>query len=352
MPGWSWRRLAGMRPAVLGLGLVLCACRAPSRRFAFEHPAMGTTFRIVLYDRDEGHAGRAAEAAFQRVDALEDVLSDYRDSSELSRLGRASDEGAPTTAIPVSAELWDVLTAADGIARDSDGAFDITVGPLVGMWRRAFRQEQRPTDARIEEALAAVGHGKIERIDGQRVRLLARGMRLDVGGIGKGYALDRALAELGGHGIDRALLDGGGDLLAGAPPPGERGWHVRIVGLEAGEAECLELAHAALATSGDLERFALIDGVRVSHVIDPRSGEAVSERRLVSVLAPSATEADAWATALSVLGEEGLGALEEGRARAARILVRREGAQHDEVFRGSAFPVGLSCGHPRDPSDP
>lgn len=339
-----------MRSALLALAL--CACRAPAQRFAFEHPAMGTTFRIVLYDRDEVHAARAAQAAFGRVDALEDVLSDYRETSELTRLGHASDRQAPTDPVPVSAELWDVLTAAETVARDSDGAFDVTVGPLVALWRRALRQEERPAAARMADARAAVGFEKLERLDGRRVRLLARGMRLDVGGIGKGYALDEALEELGRHGIACALLDGGGDLLAGAPPPGRRGWHVEIVGLAAGQSECLEIARAALATSGDLERYALIDGQRTSHVIDPRSGEALVERRLVSVLAPRATDADAWATALSVLGAPGLPALEAGSGRSARIVVRREGAPRDEVSRSASFPARLSCSHPSGPSAP
>jgi len=328
---------------------MLGACAsAPLERFEFARPAMGTEFRLVFFARDGARASIAAEAAFARIAALERVLSDYDPSSELARLGRRSDEGAPTESIPVSDELFALLSTAEDVARASGGAFDVTVGPLSRLWRRAQRQGEPPGEARLSEAMQAVGFEKLllER-EARSVRLLARGMRLDPGGIGKGLALDAALGVLAEHGIERALVVGGGDVAASAAPPGRAGWNVGIAGLDSAEpahdraGTRLLLAHAALSTSGDLVRSFELDGVRYAHILDPRTGGALTERRLASVLAPRAARADAWATALAVLGPPGLAALAREQGVDGRIaLLRPEGV---ELFASAHFPSALSC---------
>jgi len=321
-----------------------CASRA-LERFEFSRPAMGTEFRIVLHAPDAERARRAAEAAFARIEALDRTLSDYKPESELSRLGARSDGPEAAAWTPVSEDLFGVLELSQELARASGGAFDLTAGPLTRLWRRARRQGELPDARRLEEARASVGFARLE-LDprGRRARLGTPGMRLDPGGIGKGVALDAALEVLATHGLRRALVVGGGEMRAGEPPPGARGWRVELVGLEPGS-EALELARAGLATSGDLSQALVLDGVHHSHILDPRTGHALSERRLVSVIGPSATWTDALATTLSVLGpEEGLAFLARYPGYAARIQVERHG--RIEVLRSASFPAGLSCPTP------
>jgi thiamine biosynthesis lipoprotein len=335
------------RSALALLGSLAAACASAPTRFAFSRGAMGTEFQLVFYADEAGAAARAAEAAFTRIEALERVLSDYREESELSRLGARSDDAVPTDWIPVSPELFAFLETACEVARASDGAFDVTVGPLSRLWRHAQRQGEPPAPGRVAEARRAVGHAKLElrRATGS-VRLLARGMRLDPGGIGKGFALDAALAVLAEHGIERALVVGGGDVAARAAPPGRAGWSVAIAGLDSAEpvhdraAAELLLAHAALSTSGDLVRSFEHAGTRHSHVLDPRTGLAVTGRRLASVLAPSAARADAWSTALAVLGPPGLDVLAREPDTLGRLALL--GPDGVELFESAGFPGELS----------
>lgn len=338
-----------MRLALFLALLFAPACRGPAlTRQAFAQGAMGTEFRIVLYAPDEASARAAAEAAFARIAALDSALSDYRAESELSRFARSSDGPLAGPWVPLSPELFAVLAASAEVARASAGAFDVTVGPLVLLWRRARRQEELPSAEALAAARARVGFEALELDPARRAaRLMRPGMRLDLGGIAKGYALDEARRVLAEHGLERVLIDGGGDLLAGAPPPGERGWKVAIAGLDSADpledrasAE-LELAHAALATSGDLERSFELGGRRFSHILDPRTGEALTERRLVSVRAPSGMEADAWATALSVLGPAGFEVFPRRPGWRARLACAS--ADGVRVFESSTSTGALSC---------
>jgi thiamine biosynthesis lipoprotein len=337
------------RPPFVLFCCALAACAsAPLQRFEFARAAMGTEFHLSFFAPDAGRAAAAAEAAFARIAALDSALSDYDPESELSRLGARSDGGAPTAWIPVSAELFELLATAEDVARASGGAFDVTIGPCTHLWRRAQRQGELPDDVRLERALGAVGHGKLALDRRARsVRLLAPAMRLDPGGIGKGFALDEALRVLAGHGIERALVVGGGDVAAGAGPPGRAGWNVAVAGLDSVEpahdraAAALVLAHAALSTSGDLVRSFELGGVRYAHILDPRTGRALTERRLASVLAPSAARADAWATALAVLGPPGLAALAREPLSAGRVAVL--GPDGVALFESPGFPRVLSC---------
>jgi thiamine biosynthesis lipoprotein len=304
----------------LALGLACAACGAPGarlERFSFARPAMGTEFRIVLYAADEARARAASQAAFARIDELERVLSDYDPESEASRLARAAPVGV---AVDVSPDLYAVLARAAAVSRASDGAFDVTVGPLVRLWRRAGRQAELPSPERLAEAARAVGYAHLTLSDG-RVALGVPGMRLDFGGIGKGYALDAALAALEARGVTRALVDGGGDVRVGAAPPGRAGWRVEVRALDvSGAPLVLELAHAALATSGDTERYVELAGLRYSHIVDPATGLGLTRRAAASVVAADGATADAWASAACVGG----GARALGWAAAQDFEVRTE----------------------------
>lgn len=280
---------------VLILPAVMAApgdCQAQAR-YEYQHRQMGTLFRLVLYSADSAQAGRAAEAAFARIDSLNATFSDYRAESELSRLGLLSDSLQDW--IAVSPDMEKVLRQAQSVSARTDGAFDLTIGPLSRLWRRAFRQGEFPDSLALEAAREMVGHQKLEiHPEEPWVRLLRPGMRLDAGGIAKGFAVDEAMAVLRQHGLGAALVDGGGDLLAGEAPPGEKGWKIVIAG-----DTVLAVCNRAVATSGDTYRYLEWQGRRYSHIIDPRTGLGVAHGKQVTVLAPSCTLADALASALS-----------------------------------------------------
>lgn len=314
----------GMKLALLGLGLAgSLGCAAPPlERHEYEDAAMGTLFRIVLYAESRERADAAAQAAFEKVHELDARLSDYREESELSRLSAASGDGELHS---VSEDLWRVLTLALEVAEESDGAFDVTAGPVIGLWRRARRQGELPDAARLEKALEATGWRHV-RLDprARAVELERPGMKLDFGGIAKGYALDAALDVLAEHEIERALVDGGGDVAVRRAPPGERGWRVEIrpLGDEAASV-ALVLENAAVATSGDAFQALVVDGVRYSHIVDPRTGRALSTRASASVVARDGALSDALATATCVLGPEAGLALCERRGAEARVTLER-----------------------------
>jgi thiamine biosynthesis lipoprotein len=286
---------------VLLVLLAGCALgRAAPRRFEYRQRHMGIEARLVLYAPDEREAADAARAAFGRIARLDSLMSDYRSDSELSRLSARA--GGPP--VPVSDELFLVLARAQALARLSDGAFDVTVGPLVRLWRQARRTATLPSPAELAEARSRVGwrHLRLDSV-ARTAHLLRPGMLLDLGGIAKGYAADEALRALRAAGVERALVEMGGDLVAGAPPPGEPGWHV-TVSSAAPERAPLPLARRALSTSGDTEQFVEIGGVRYSHVVDPATGLGLRSRVAATVLAPDGITADALSTALTILGPE------------------------------------------------
>ena len=298
--------------------LALASPSAAAQRFEFEEPHMGTLVRLVVYAADQAPASAAARAAFDRVAELDAALSDYRDASEVSRLARAA--GGPP--VPVGPDLFAVLDRAQEVARRSGGAFDVTVGPLVRLWRRTLRTGDWPDPDRRAEALSCVGTGKMHLEPAARtVRLDRAGMRIDLGGIAKGYAGDQALRVLRALEVSSALVAVGGDVVAGDAPPGEAGWVVEIQPDEANRAgERLLLRQAAVSTSGDREQWVERDGVRYSHILDPRTGIGLTGGRRATVVAPEGVTADSLATAACVLGRAEAVALVEGTPGAVAIV--------------------------------
>jgi FAD:protein FMN transferase len=282
---------------------------------------MGQPIKILLYAPDEPAANRAAEAAFARIAELDRVMSDYQPQSELSRLSATAGSGQ---AVPLSADLWLVLDRSQRLAERTDGAFDITVGPYVRLWRRARREKELPSDARLAEARQAVGYRNL-RLDDERrtAELLAPHMRLDLGGIAVGYAVDEAMAVLGSQGIRRALIDASGDILVSDSPPGESGWRVGIAPLDAEgpPSRYLSLRMTAVTTSGDAFQHVVIAGRRYSHIVDPHTGLGLTDRGSVTVVARDCITADSFATAVSVLGpKRGLKLIDETPGAAALIV--------------------------------
>ena len=318
---WGGPRWA---PWCCALALLLAGCAGTrARRFEYQRPHMGTPFRLVLYASDGVRADAAAEAAFARIAELDSILNDRDPASELSRLSRSSRGGAPTEPISLSNELWTVLERASELGARTDGAFDVTVGPYVRLWRRAGRQEELPSPERLRQASRAVG-GQRLRLDPARrsARLLAADMHLDLGGIAKGYALDEALRVLRRLGVRSALVDGGGDVAVGEAPPGLPGWRIAIWD-PPGEtpAAAIELSHAAIATSGDSARSVEIDGIRYSHIVDPRTGLGLTGGISATAIAPRGMDADALASALCVLGPgRGIELIDATPGAEARVL--------------------------------
>jgi thiamine biosynthesis lipoprotein len=292
------------------------------KRCEFAQPHMGTLFQIIVYAPDDETAQKAATDAFARIASLNAIMSDYDNTSELMRL--CAQAGGPP--VPVSAELFFVLSKAQEVSRQSDGAFDVTVGPVVKLWRTARKQRKLPDAKKLAEARALVGWRNI-RLDKDKrtVQLLKPGMKLDLGGIAKGYAADEALAVLKKHGIERALVAAGGDIAVSGPPPGAHGWKVAILPLR-GEKDPgrLILHHAAVSTSGDAEQYVEIDGKRYSHIVDPRTGIGLLGRMGATVVARRGIDADSLTKVVAVLGpEKGIKIIEAKEGVSARMVTKK-----------------------------
>jgi FAD:protein FMN transferase len=293
------KKIGSAGPLPYGRGSVLIAillaCVARAERFEAAEPHMGTVVRITIYA-----AGDAAlKPAFARIAQLDDELSDYKPTSELNILCRTAHDRP----VAVSQDLYRLLEAAQHLAERSDGAFDVTIGPVTHLWRRG--------DLPDRETLARCGWRNLVLRNGTAWLTLA-GMQLDLGAIAKGYAADEALAVLRARGVKRALVAVSGDIAAGDPPPGKKGWTIKV---EPGGREVL-LNNAAISTSGDDEQFIDVGGVRYSHILDPKTGLGLTNHLAVTVIAKRGLDADPLATTLSILGEQ------RGRAMLERYYPR------------------------------
>jgi thiamine biosynthesis lipoprotein len=319
------------RPLIVLIAALVFSCSAVAyadaspalSRFEFIEAHMAVDFRIVLYAADEAAAKQAAAAAFARIKQLDWMLSDYNADSELSRL---SDTAPSPEPVHVSDDLWRVLSRAKQAAEQTSGAFDCTVGPVVKLWRRARRTGELPPTEAIAAAREAVGD-RFLKLDAKNhtAQLLKPKMRLDLGGIAKGYAADAALAILKERGITRSLVAGSGDIAVGDPPPGKKGWRIGIAPLDptSPPRRYVLVANAGVSTSGDSMQHVEIGGRRYSHVINPRTGTALTDHCSVSVIAPDATASDALSTGVSVLGpKEGI-AVADKLPGTASLIVRK-----------------------------
>lgn len=300
-------RVTVQKASLLASLSVLAGCstlpQQKLERFEYSQAQMGLDFRITMYAPEESAAEAAAKDAYARIAQLNSVLSDYDSDSELSKLSHTSGMGKWQ---PVSPDLWHVLEAGQLLAKRSNGAFDLTVGPSVNLWRRARRQHKLPSTNLLEEMRDRVGYQNLLLDPVRHAAMLTKqNMRLDAGGIAKGFALDEALKVLIDHGLTHAMIHAGGDMVFGDSPPDLPLWEIQLPNfVNAGPAPVVELKNCALATSGDLNQFVEIDGVRYSHIVDPRTGVGLTNRSLVHVIAPHATTSDSLSTAISVLGPQ------------------------------------------------
>ncbi len=317
-------------------------------RFEFTQIQMGMPFRIVLYAPDADSANAAARAAYARIRQLNGIMSDYEPDSELMRLCRTAGSGK---AVPVSPDLLAVLSHSLALSKKSDGAFDVTVGPLVRLWRKARRTKSIPTDDELAAAREVVGYRHL-RIDEKAgtVELLKKGMQLDLGGLAVGYAIDDVLKLLKARGISSALIDGSGDIGVGEAPPGTSGWRIGIAPLDADKepSRFVILKNAAVTTSGDAFQFVEFDRKRYSHIVDPKTGLGLVDRSSVTVLARNCTIADSYTKAVAVLGPaRGLALIDDTPGAAAIVVRAPEGevetheSKHlgDYIFEGAERPA-------------
>ena len=253
---------------------------------------MGTTFVITLYSTSRQLSQNAMDQAFDRIKKLNSVFSDYIEQSETSQL--SANAGKRTT---VSDDLWYLIRLSKRLSRQSKGAFDVSIGPLSKLWRRAIRQQRFPDSINLAQAKNLVNYKWIKLFPAkQQVKLKKKGMRLDFGAIAKGYAIDQAYQSLKENGITIALVDGGGDLFIGDPPPASS-WDIKDH-----NGKPLQIkAQTAVASSGDSFQNLQWDGSKYSHIINPKTGLGMKNSNTVTVAASKATVADALSSTLSVL---------------------------------------------------
>ncbi len=289
-------------------------------------PHMGTLMRIKLYASDQAAAQQGFRAAFDRIAQLDEILSDYNTASELNRVAATAFEHP----VRVSDDLARVVEASLQVSERSDGAFDITLGPLTHLWRQARHDRIVPSPAAVQAAKARCGYRKLHfNPAAQTVKLDSPQMQFDVGGIGKGYAADEALATLTKLGLPIALVAASGDLAFGAAPPGEPGWKIGIDSFDRADkpfTRVLFLTAAAVSTSGNSEQSLQANGKTYSHIIDPQTGMGLVENIIVTTIARHGMLADAATKVVSVLGcEKGLAYVEREPGLAAFVVVKNHG---------------------------
>jgi thiamine biosynthesis lipoprotein len=324
-------------------------CVSPVRsaelsRFEFEEPHMGTKFRIVLFAPDQATAEKAEKAGFARVAELNRIMSDYLATSELMTLCQKFEKkvGDP---VKVSDDLFFVLEKAQEVSKLSDGAFDVTVRPMVVLWRLARRTQRLPDAKEIAHARELVGFKKMKLDPQQKTVLLSvPGMQLDLGGIAKGFAADEVLKVLAKFDIKSALCAAGGDIAVMSAPPGADGWKIDIASLPGSkEKRTVLLKDAAISTSGDAEQFAVIDGVRYSHILDPRTGIGLTGQRSVTVIARRGITSDSMTKVASILPAEKAIELFDKMEGIATLIVRKTD-KGEEAFASKRFDAYLLKG--------
>lgn len=281
--------------------LVPAISSAQLHRFEYSANKMGAPFSLILYHTDSVQARQAAVDCFRLVDSLERIFSDYSGESETGRFNARPDTGL----FPVSVPLFQLLLASQQAWKKSRGSFDVTIGRLSQLWRKARQANQFPAPDAVAAAKSQTGFAGLVLLPArQAVRRQLPGLQLDFGGIVPGYVADEVIRFLHQKNIHQALVDASGDIVVSDPPPGKPGWSIAINKPESEDEtweQKLLLSNAAVSTSGDLYRYLLHDGKKYSHIIDPKTGYGLTSLRNVTVIASSGIGADWLATACSVL---------------------------------------------------
>ena len=265
-------------------------------------PALGTLVEIKVFSANEQLVSQIVRAAELRTKAIEATLTDYDPDSETSTLTERATKGGFVT---VSADLWNMLAESERWFKISAGTFDASLGSLTRQWRASRRTQHPLSEDQRQRALQQSGWQNVQlNLDSKSVRFKRDGIRLDFGAIGKGYVVDEVFNLFYEAGLKQCLVNISGNMRLGDAPPDRQGWRIEISPLEKGQPTLrrLLLKNTSIATSGDLWQFTLIDGQRHSHIFDPRNGRSVRGPIAATVIAPLASDADACATAVCVLG--------------------------------------------------
>lgn len=284
--------------------LVLSGCGGGLKEFSDKRMLMGTVFEIKIFARDESSAGKSISEAFDEISRLEKIFSVFIPDSEVSKLNGSGIDA-------VSSEMLELMKISKYYSEISAGAFDITVLPLIELWKNSKKEGKMPSTAAIEKAKKLVCSKKI-LIDGKnkRITFAEKGMKVDFGGIAKGYAVDRAYELLKKNGVEAGMVNAGGNMRVW----GDRVWNVALQNPrdKTEYVTVLRLKNESVATSGDYERYFFLDKKRVSHIINPLSGYSADKSISATIITKNATDADALSTAVFVLGpEKGIGLIEK-----------------------------------------
>jgi FAD:protein FMN transferase len=289
--------------------ILCCLClfkpSLSAQKHAFQRPKMGSPFIITVYTDDSVKLLKIIDLAYKRVDILNQIFSDYLENSEINTLCKTAKS---LIWQPISADLCHLLNLSKDAFNDSKGAYDVTIAPVIKLWRKARKEKLLPSKNDLKTALSKVGFNKIEVDKSLKMRFFTEGVSFDFGGIVKGFAAQEVVNLLTVNGFPICLVDAGGDLAMGAPPISKdsitRGWRI---GVSVPNAEnqvipaFLYLQNQAVATSGDLYQSVEINGKTYSHIVNPKTGLGLTHRRNVTVIAPDGAQADWLATACSVL---------------------------------------------------
>jgi FAD:protein FMN transferase len=291
------------------------------------HILMGTTVSITAIADDEDIAREAINKAIRQISEIEERLSYYNGQSELSVLNAQ----AYKQPVQVSRELYTLVEKSIEFNRLTAGAFDCTVAPMLELWREAAETGIKPTESGLREAEEKVGSDKLILNESDTsIRFAREGMRIDLGGIAKGYAIDKAVETMIESGATGGLVDAGGDIRCfGTAPEGKSGWNIGLQNPQTDQAENIILRFVindtAITTSGDYYRFVSLDGERINHIFDPVSKTSARQLRSVSVIAPDALTADALSTAVTVLGKDKGKSLIETLPDVEAIIISADG---------------------------
>ena len=298
-------------PVVLAVLIGVAIVRRPRRGppeltgapYEQQFPVLGS-YASLKFWAPRAAAEAAADAIAGELLALHRLINVFDETSELARLNLS----AGSEPFICSPELWQALKAARSAYEESDGAFDVSVGPLMKLWGFHRKRSTFPTDAEITDCLASVGLDKVDfDDDAKSVHFSAPGMSLDLGGVAKGYALDLVAGKATDCGVTRGLIDLGGNVRClGMPPPGRTAYTIGVRHPFA-EGELLgtiEVLNCSVATSGDYEQFVELEGRRLSHIVDPRTGRPVANVASVTVVTPAGVDSDVFSTAIFVGGDQ------------------------------------------------
>jgi thiamine biosynthesis lipoprotein len=298
--------------------------RSELREMRQLHYQMGTILDITLWHSDPDEAKKILRRSVQEVHRLEGILSHYDPQSSLSLFNSQAGKGK----IKIDRELFRLLALATDLSLRTSGYFDVTVGPLVSLWEQAGEKGIIPAQQLLSRTLNLVGFQKLKLYKTGEAELVNKGMKIDPGGIGKGFAVDRIIEILREAGVKSALINfGGSSIYALGGPPGEKGWTIGIEGTDDRLVGAIRLRDQALSTSRSMGRSWEIEGRRFGHLINPKSGIPVKEPRSATAIAASATEAEALTKPIVLLGRRGM-ALTKNFPQTTSLLISEDGEIH------------------------